>query len=205
LGKELIFCLGMGKTGTKSICSALKVLGYRTSHHSSEFDRLLLSYLDMGVMGALLVNIFERKDAFADGKFRYRFKELDKFFPAAKFILTTRSIDTWLVSHANHSYIRHAKRRGVINGDYWRGRLKTFREHHKAMREFFQGREDFLEIDFCDKNDTWGPICSFLGKKVPDCSFPRRGRTKKIPGKHFLHVEEVMKFFGLTKEDVWGR
>lgn len=201
----MIFCIGMGKTGTKTICSALKVLGYRTSHHSAKFNRLLISYLDTGVMKPLLADIFKRKDVFADGSERYRFRELDEFFPKAKFILTTRSIDTWLVSHANHSYIRHVKRRKKINGDYWRERLKTFREHHKAVRAYFRGRRDFLEVDFCDKSDKWKPICSFLGKEIPSCCFPRRGRTRKILGKHFLRVEDVMKFFRLTKEDVYGK
>jgi len=153
-------------------------------------------------MRPLLASIFERKNVFADGSERYRFKELDKFFPEAKFILTTRNIDTWLVSHVNHSYVRH--KRTHTDGDFWRQRLKTFREHHKAVREYFQGREDFLEINFCDKDDKWDPICHFLDKEVPDCSFPRKGRIKKKLGIHFMVVEEVMKFFGLTREDIVG-
>jgi len=199
----MIFCIGMGKTGTKTICSALMILGYRTSHHSRKFGKLMINYLDSGVMKPFLAGIFKKKDVFADGPERYRFKELDEHFPEAKFILTIRGIDTWLVSHANHSYVRH--KRTHVDGDFWRQRLKTFREHHEAVRGYFRGREDFLEIDFCDKDDKWKPICGFLNKEVPDCTFPRRGRTRKISGKHFMHVEEVMEFFGLSKEDVWGK
>lgn len=201
----MIFCIGMGKTGTKTICSALKVLGYCISHHDAKFNRLLIDYLDTRVMKPLLVDIFKRKDVFADGSERYRFQELDELFPKAKFILTTRNVDTWLVSHANHSYIRHVKRRKNINGDYWRGRLKTFHSHHKAVKEYFQGRKDFLEINFCDRNDKWEPICNFLNKKIPNCNFPRKGRIKKKLGVHFMTVEAVMEFFRLTKEDVYGK
>lgn len=200
-----IFCIGMPKTGTKSFCSALQTLGYATCHHGNKFNRSISKYLSTGVMSDILKKKLEEKDAFADGSFIYRFKELYEKFPEAKFVLTTRNVEGWLVSFVNHSYVGgNPSRRPLLTSDRWRWWLKKFNNHNREAKEFFTDKDNFLELDFCDKKDRWKPICDFLCKDTPSRGFPRRGRTKRVPGRNFLNLEEVMEFFNLTEDDLYA-
>lgn len=114
-----VFCLGLSRTGTTSLCAALETLGYRTIHYPIHL------FTQAEVMGApvfkaqLRLNPYARwrrskeikafgcrdargilqgYDAFGDLPIPLFYKELDRMFPGSKFILTTRDLDRWLTS-----------------------------------------------------------------------------------------------------------
>lgn len=114
-----VFCLGLSRTGTTSLCAALENLGYRTNHNPMHL------FTQSDVMGApaftprLKLNpyaswrrskeikafacrdaraILDTFDAFGDLPIPLFYQELDRMFPGSKFILTTRNLDRWLTS-----------------------------------------------------------------------------------------------------------
>ena len=55
--------------------------------------------------------------------------------------------------------------------------IKVYKEHIKNVKKYFKGRpKDLLIIDF-SKNEGWKEICEFLGKDIPNSSFPHANKT----------------------------
>jgi hypothetical protein len=72
--------IGLGRTGTNSLCEALRILGYRFVGHNPRF--LELPSLEGG----------------ADSRVTLHYKYLDYKFPGSKFVLTLRKLSDWLPS-----------------------------------------------------------------------------------------------------------
>src|SRR5687768_11885921 len=93
-----VFGIGLNKTGTRSVASATRILGYRTLHKGDEatsvsVDRAAAEGLP------LLAHIGDQYDAYFDVRaLVVRYRELDREYPGSKFILTTRDLDGWLAS-----------------------------------------------------------------------------------------------------------
>lgn len=120
LDNRKIFCIGLSRTGTVSICEALEVLGYHTLHfslglfvnqniiknnlHFNPRQKLgpyknwqrkrELNYLNTTFDKSTLENY----DAFGDLPIPLFYKELDQKFPNSKFIYTYRDEQKWLKS-----------------------------------------------------------------------------------------------------------
>ena len=114
-----IFGIGLNKTGTTSLDSALVILGFPSLHFGGQAahdavqraidERVpLLSYLD------------PRYDAFSDiGLLSRRFVMLDQQYPGSRFVLTTRPTADWIDSRRRHVE-RNLKRqaRGEYDGNF---------------------------------------------------------------------------------------
>lgn len=163
-----IFGIGLGKTGTTSLCEALAILGYRAIHLPK------LSYMD----------VF---DAAADLNVAIAYKELDIKYPGSKFILTERPIEEWVDSQEKH-FKKSAKLMGTNKEPFrtWRiqmydeveftrsKRIEAYKRHRTDVTEYFANRpEDLLNINICDSSvSQWDIICQFLGKPIPNEPFP---------------------------------
>jgi hypothetical protein len=81
-GAKRVPCWGVGlaRTGTTSLCEALRLLGYERVAHNPPFERLV--ELDGGADNGVLLF----------------YKYLDYKFPGSKFILTVRALEPWLES-----------------------------------------------------------------------------------------------------------
>jgi hypothetical protein len=158
--------IGLGRTGTKSFCEALRVLGYQNVEHNPPFEnlRLLNGGADNGVL------LF--------------YKYLDYKFPGSKFVLMLRPLDSWLAS------IEYAASKFPIqslNDDVPIMRRMTLYEsvifdsekftaayerHHSDVRRYFADRPtDLLEIRLVD-GEGWDKLCPFLDLPVPRTPFP---------------------------------
>ena len=72
--------IGLGRTGTNSLCEALRLLGYERVEHNPPFERL--ASLDGGADNGVLLF----------------YKYLDYKFPNSKFVLMLRPLEDWLHS-----------------------------------------------------------------------------------------------------------
>ena len=171
-----IFGIGLNKTGTMSFDRAMTILGYESLHdggpevsHSVkeaiDDAKPLLSYLD------------PRLDAFSDiGLLSRRFGILDNQYPGSRFVLTTRHVDDWIDSPRRHVQLNLAARAAgkqhgtflVIDEKKW---AREWQHHTTRVRAYFQGRDNFLEIDLI-KDPSWQPICNFLDVPEPAEPFP---------------------------------
>ena len=84
--KYKIFGIGLHRTGTSSLNEALNILGYRSIHTPLDI------YPDIDT------RIIDKYDAFTDNPIPLLYKQLDRLYPGAKFILTTRDLDSWIKS-----------------------------------------------------------------------------------------------------------
>ena len=80
-----IFVIGFHKTGTKSLASALKKLGYRVTGPNGIEDPDIADNVY-----SMAYTLVEQYDAFQDNPWPIIYKEIDKRYPESKFILTLR-------------------------------------------------------------------------------------------------------------------
>ncbi|MBX3271149.1 MAG: hypothetical protein KF729_12860 [Sandaracinaceae bacterium] len=185
-----VFGLGLSRTGTRSLTSALHTIGIDAIHYPVDedtFRALETGTLDFRFMGAF--------DGITDITAAPYYAQLDRRYPDAKFILTVREEEAWLRSCHNHwlgrdpfevptspgrdTHLRIRRfLRAAVYGTYrfeperfrW-----VYREHVDAVRRHFAGRPDKLLVMDIAGGDGWEPLCAFLGRPVPQQVFPHKG------------------------------
>lgn len=184
LEEEKIFAIGLSRTGTTSIHKGLGILGYNAAHFFNPITRSALQDTD-----------FYLFEAFSDTPACVSFERLYHRFPNSKFILTTRNMTEWLYSIKDHmisirgtdainelrkssSYASPDNR--PMYGDfdkelyfYHESFQAAFESFHRRVEEFFVGSKGsrLLTLDLSD-GPTWGPLCQFLRKDLPNVAFP---------------------------------
>lgn len=186
-----IFGIGFHKTGTSSLASALKILGYRTIHGDSrkswrggDEGRTLIRRIEAGDYDLPTFPLF---DAFTDNPYFSIWRELDARFDA-KFIFTVRNEDCWIESCVRYYKGRRIRpMRAWMFGDHadpsfsrlarqtW---LDAYRRHNEEVLSHFAERRNFLIMDIA-VSDGWDKLCGFLGQSVPRAAFPHANRTKE--------------------------
>ena len=177
--------IGLGRTGTTTLCAAFELLGYERVEHNPTFEQLA----DL--------------EAAADNECGIYYRYLDYKFPGSKFVLTTRELEPWLESMQfimeRHPVIRSGprprgavppekldisiKRRMLIYESVSFDREKfvaAYHRHHASVRAYFEDRPgDLLEMDIT-QNDGWDALCGFLGLPVPDAAFPHKNSLNEL-------------------------
>jgi hypothetical protein len=178
-----LFGIGLSRTATTSLHAALQALGIRSIHWVNPQSRNVITADD-----------FLLFDAFSDIPVSYQFEQLYHTFPNARFIYTTRSVESWEKSVKRHYQkilgvslpheLRapaHAQRfdfsAGPMEMNLY-GRYRTWREAFEAyeqrVRSFFQDKppEKLLELGIC-AGEGWEKLCAFLERPIPTQPFPK--------------------------------
>ena len=124
-----IFAVGLSKTGTTSLTSALETLGYKAVHYPG------FSHVE----GKCEIHpkILMEYDAFTDTPVAASYPQLDQSFPGSKFILTTRDEESWLRSCKRH---------------FWKGRFDNRRNANKLHIKLY-GHTYFQKEDFHENHE----------------------------------------------------
>jgi hypothetical protein len=180
-----IFCIGMHRTATRSLCDALGILGYPALHYRGIREH----FHDMVGGDFSFIKRNKRIYSYADIPIPYFFKELDKAYPGSKFILGLRSTESWIKSLTRHMREMRPHQKKPLDRDihkYFYGidlddysnpdmRMALYEEHNDTVREYFKDRpDDLLEYRLIE-GDGWEPLCKFLGEDIPDRKFPAKG------------------------------
>jgi hypothetical protein len=175
-----VFGIGLAKTGTTSLCAALRILGY------SAID------FPIGLRGV------EHHDAATDIPIADSFELLDRRYPRSKFIYTVRQRDDWIRSCDTHwvrfincgretrpEAVELIKRLyGTIDFDATLFR-EAYDRHESRVLSYFSSRsDDLLVIDVCAGESGWKSLCTFLGKEMPNVPFPHVNKTKQLLEHH---------------------
>lgn len=179
-----IFGIGMHKTATTSLNTALLTLGYESLHWpSGAWARDVWNEMEsLGSSPTL-----ERTYAASDLPISLLYAELDRAYPGSKFILTIREEVDWLRSVRDHFSTRNPYRwewdvypfsnkihqvlygRKDFDVDVF---LKRYRQHNEDVIRYFQFRPDDLLV--LREPMGWASLCNFLGNPIPNKSYPRK-------------------------------
>jgi hypothetical protein len=182
-----IFGLGLSRTGTKSLTSALHILGFKVIHYPE--DETTFRELSEGYHNFSLLQTF---DGITDITVSAFYPQLDQLFPGSKFILTTRNKEQWLNAMERHYYNRpafdhnhpigsdiHMKIRRFLRGtvygcyEFSRDRMAyVYDLHIKNTLDYFGDRPDSLLVLDITSGDGWEKLCPFLGCEKIEQPFP---------------------------------
>ena len=168
-----VFGIGLSKTGTTSLNTALNLLGIPSIH----LPRSLLQ--------------IEEYDGATDIPIAVAYQKLDKLYPGSKFILTIRHQRNWLRSNELHR--QRLERRFDGKFPDWLKELsvrcygqwnyeptiwsKVYRQHLHSVVRYFQNRESQLLILNVCGGQGWSELCSFLNCQAPNIAFPHRNQA----------------------------
>jgi hypothetical protein len=196
--------VGWGRTATNSLKLALERLGFGVCHHMWEVfqDHERLVPLWHAALDGRpdWPELFRGNRSAVDWPVAGFWRELMVAYPDARFILTTRSAESWYASISETilqvignqdglpepaSFVSPMARRAVersIGTDWSRDTLiARFREHEAEVKATIP--PDRLLV--FAPGDGWGPLCGFLGVPVPDEPFPRSNHRDEF----FANVE----------------
>jgi hypothetical protein len=184
-----VFCIGLSKTGTRSLHDALQLLGLRSLHWGGpdlptavrRGPEIREAVERAAAEGRPLLEDLDEADAYSDIlALSQRFDVLDRQYPGSRFILTVRDMEDWLASRRRHVEANRAmKARGEYEGSFLEVDVPGWREeavsHERRVRSHFAGRpRDLLVMDIA-AGDGWEVLCPFLDRAIPNDPFPRRG------------------------------
>jgi tetratricopeptide (TPR) repeat protein len=183
--EEKVFGIGLSRTGTTSLAAALGRLGIDAAHWTNPLTHQLLSGVDYFMFGAA-----------TDCCVLAEMEKLYYQYPNARFVLTTRPLEPWLRSFADH-HDRHS----------WAGDIESLRavfdradcahkfEHAaleyglylnaETLTDAYQSFETRVRHFFSDKpanklltldlfaGQGWPELCGFLGRPIPSAPFPK--------------------------------
>jgi hypothetical protein len=173
--EKKIFCIGLSRTGTKSLTVALYILGYNIIHYPS--DEATLNEL---IAGNYNFSVLEDYDGISDITVSPYYAQLYKLFPNSKFILTVRNKEDWLRSFEKHWSDRppfddptqnpiYMKVRRLLRASVY-GSYKFNRDrmsyvydlHKKNVLDFFKNKPGSLLVLNIFKKKAWKKLCKFL-------------------------------------------
>ena len=189
-----IFGIGLSRTGTTSLATALELLGFRSVHfpHDPATRQEVVTFLTSGG-DELRLSILDHCDALSDTPIAATFEALDRAYPDSRFILTVRERQSWLEScerwwrvltepvlrYPNHWLARYVT--AIFpelygSTQFERQRFaRAYEAHQERVGKHFSGRDDLLVLDVTS-GDGWPALCRFLGRPPPGTPFPCANR-----------------------------
>ena len=186
--REIIFGIGLSRTGTSSLNSALKELGFWSIHWANPHTKELIQWHDFFLF-----------DGFTDISVAYQFETLYYAFPNSQFVYTNRDLDSWVHSVSTHYERRHGiTKPSDLSSKVFQHRLNfsagwieqslyaqhvswadSYIEFDRRVRAFFDDKPPgrFMELRICE-GDEWQKLCAFLGKDVPTTDFPHKHKAR---------------------------
>ena len=189
-----IFGIGLSKTGTTSLASALGILGFKTRDYPG------LTTYTPGDLASIDPQVLEQNEALTDTPIPSFYRELDQRYPGAKFILTVRDMEGWLLSCKKQFTAKLAEKQNDAHNRLFMDLYGTaifdeeqFRRGYQRFVEgviaHFKGREQDLLVLNVAAGQGWDELCAFLGKPVPEIPFPKANVTRIL----WMDVQELVR------------
>jgi len=177
-----VFGIGFHRTGTTTLNRCLKKLGF--SHKGYDLD--LLRKVNQGDLEPVH-RVADQYECFDDWPWPLIFRQLDEWYPDAKFILTVREDpDTWLASVRRHAKVTGpTESRKIIYGQprvkgHEEIYLKRYNQHNETVRRYFSDRtDDLLEVCW-EQGSGWEELCEFLGRDLPNVPLPHANESSPL-------------------------
>lgn len=177
---------GLGRTGTKSLQSALNMLGFGPCHHMVEVfahPESAMLWIEAAKGRPDWDAIFANYRSVVDYPGAQFWRELTAYYPEAKVLHTIRDPDEWFESTQATIFAPEgpASRPGPMS-EFFNIFLRSFgaQIHDRVfMTDYFRKhtREVVRAIPaerllVYEVSQGWGPLCEFLGVPLPGEAFP---------------------------------
>ena len=178
---------GLGRTGTKSMQTALNMLGFGPCHHMVEVfahPESVPLWIEAGHGRPDWDKIFADYRSMVDYPGAYYWRSLATHFSDAKVLHTVRDPDKWFDSTQATIF---APGSPVTQDDgplaaFFQSFTKDFRPHmhdRAYMIDYFRRHTEDVKRTIAPERllvyevgQGWAPLCKFLGVPVPDAPYP---------------------------------
>jgi hypothetical protein len=178
---------GLGRTGTKSMQTALNMLGFGPCHHMVEVfqhPESMAWWIQAGKGRPDWDLIFKDYQSMVDFPGAAFWRELAAYYPNAKVLHTVRDPDKWFESTQATIFAPDgvAARSQGQQGEFFASFTGEFRDHisdRKFMTDYFRRHTDDVKaaipperLLIYEVGEGWDRLCAFLGVPVPDQPYP---------------------------------
>jgi hypothetical protein len=177
---------GLGRTGTKSLQSALSTLGFGPCHHMVEVfahPESMRLWVEAAKGNADWDAIYGGYRSTVDYPGAQYWRELTAFYSGAKVLHTVRDPDEWFDSTQATIFSPHSPAfHPGPSTEFFQSILGRFGSHlhdRGFMTDYFRHHTQEVlaaipakRLLVYEVSQGWGPLCEFLGVPVPDVPFP---------------------------------
>lgn len=183
---------GLGRTGTRSLKTALETLGFPTFHMTDLFARTdRLPHFEDALAGRPVdwEALFDGYTATVDYPAALFWRQQRTAYPDARVILSARPAEAWYTSARRTIY--ESGRRRIARGEpanelqdfvqrcIWRGQFGGRFEEPEHARAVYERHNAAVRSEVpADRlleyapGAGWAPLCAFLGVPEPDVPYP---------------------------------
>ncbi len=195
-----VISVGFGRTGTMSLRMALNQLGFGPCYHMEDVLQDMPNRTpqwNAALAGdADWEKIFHGFNSAVDWPVAAFWQELMVYYPEAKFILSSRSAESWYESISQtilavlsapdkwpdeqkewlnmvHEVVVNRSLGGSMEKE---AAIDAFRRHEASVQEIIPASRLLV----FQAKYGWEPLCNFLGKPVPDEPYPRSNSRQEF-------------------------
>jgi hypothetical protein len=192
---------GLGRTGTKSMQSALNILGVGPCHHMVEVfahPESMQLWIAAGAGKPDWDAIFDGYHSMVDYPGAHYWRELAAYYPDAKVLHTVRDPDQWFDStqatiFAPASGARNAGPQADFF-DSFMGPMRGHLDDRAYMTRHFLDHTEAVKATIAPERlliyqagQGWEPLCKFLGVPVPDVPYPSENSRAEFAARAAAH------------------
>ena len=207
---------GLSKTGTKTLASALRILGYKVYDHAEHIEMHADDWLAIyrGKKAPDFPAMYEGVDAVTDLPAAFWYEEILEAFPDAKVILTVRDNDEmWVQSWVKHLRLTRdldvfsklalafgkplimKLSKAVVYAVYCSldpTATSLFKKKYNAHIERVQSVIPAEKLLVYNVKQGWSPLCQFCGVDVPSEEFPHQNVAGSyVRGRNASFIKQV--------------
>jgi hypothetical protein len=205
---------GLGRTGTKSMQTALNMLGFGPCHHMVEVFRqpeTMALWIEASKGKDVWDEIFKDYQSAVDYPTAAFWRQLADKYPDAKVLHTTRDADQWYESAYSTilSPNSPASRAGSgVQAEFFAsfaGQIRPHMEDRAYMTDYFRKHDAEVKATIAperllvyEAGSGWEPLCRFLGAPVPKEPYPSENsraefiaRVQAAQGDHARVAEQI--------------
>ncbi len=179
---------GLGRTGTKSMQTALTMLGFGPCHHMAEMfphPEYLPKWIATGRGAKNWDELFEGYRSMVDWPGVHYWRELVAYYPNAKVLHTTRDPEQWFDS-TQATIFNSANLDRIVQGgpmtEFFMGLFADIHPHmtdRTWMVDYYKRHEAEVlatvpkeRLLVYPVGSGWNPLCEWLGVPVPSEPYP---------------------------------
>lgn len=186
---------GLGRTGTKSMQTALNMLGFGPCHHMVEVfahPESMALWIEAGHGRGDWDKIFADYKSMVDFPGAHYWRQLAAHYPNAKVLHTERDADMWFDS-TQATILAPGSPVALDEGPmapFFQSFTKDFRAHmhdRAFMTDYFRRHNEEVKRTIAperllvyEAGQGWEPLCKFLGVPVPDAPYPSENSSAEF-------------------------